>query len=340
MRFRIWTILWVFALLASAMATFYYEPVFGFLVAAYVLFLWSIIFEMTKRRGFTLVELLLFVAVSFMFYAAMFPAISRSYEGERATECRNSLSKIAKAVLVYQKRKGKLPPSTMHENNGGARRSWRVSILPYLDRIELFSRYDLSKAWDDAANKRVGKTEMPLYCCRNDDPFPSKTGKKTSYFAVTGPGTAWSTMFSENDSFSDNPSETILLIEQLEKGVAWSEPKDLTIADAVKLLTLPESSPQYVHMSCGEWKFLDKPKPRDKYRGFNVAFADGSVRYVFVPISKRLATALLTANGGEEISDAELKNLWTPELDYARIYSLGVFVLLSLLPIVKLRREC
>jgi hypothetical protein len=70
-----------------------------------------------------------------------------------------------------------------------------------------------------------------------------------------------------------------------------------------------------------------------------VAFADGSVRFLALPLSPSLATALLTADGGEIIDDRAFDRASLPQLDYGKIYSLATFVALSLLPAGRLLRR-
>jgi prepilin-type processing-associated H-X9-DG protein len=64
----------------------------------------------------------------------------------------------------------------------------------------------------------------------------------------------------------------------------------------------------------------------------NVAFADGQVRYVRMPLERDLAIALLSIEGGEKIDVAMLDRLAEPELDYMKCYVFGLFVLITLLP--------
>jgi prepilin-type processing-associated H-X9-DG protein len=67
----------------------------------------------------------------------------------------------------------------------------------------------------------------------------------------------------------------------------------------------------------------------------NAAFLDGHVRFLHLPLSRELATALLTVDGGEEIDEAVFDQ-GVAELAYAKCYAFAAFVTLALWPGVRL----
>jgi len=91
MSFRLWTIFYVFALFASAMATF--GP-WGILAAVGVLTFWAWILYGKKRRP-TLVEVLVAVVILGMLVALFLPAVQTARETSRTGICRNNLKLLA-----------------------------------------------------------------------------------------------------------------------------------------------------------------------------------------------------------------------------------------------------
>ncbi|WP_391570427.1 DUF1559 family PulG-like putative transporter [Pseudobythopirellula maris] len=262
----------------------------------------------------------------------------RSREPERVSRCRVNIRTTAGALLRYaseeshrlrQARTGAIDPSV---------HSWRTHLLPYLGHESVRSQYRLDEPWNGEANKAARSHLIPEYSCDNDDCRVNSpralSDATTSYFAVVGPRTAWGVL-SSGDTISDDPSRTILLIEQLDRGVAWSNPTDIEFGQALALLTDFQVVPSGRHFSWGKPGFFDKPPPRASPQGFNVAFADGSARFVSVPIPRDLAIAVLTANGGERISDDDFSRLYRAEIDYSKIYAFTFFVLMSLLPALR-----
>ena len=132
--------------------------------------------------------------------------------------------------------------------------------------------------------------------------------------------------------FKDGTAQTIALIEAPHMHIGWAEPRDLTMDEAVEFLSSPPESNDYGHpINAG---FFYKPS-----RGVHVAFVDGWVRLLKLPIKREHAQALLTVDGGESIDPSNIPTAENPEIDYARIYSLSVFVLLTLLPAINLRKK-
>lgn len=65
------------------------------------------------------------------------------------------LTTIGAALLAYEAEHGSFPPAALSDSSGKALLSWRVLLLPYLDEKDLYARFDLTKAWDDPANKAL-----------------------------------------------------------------------------------------------------------------------------------------------------------------------------------------
>ncbi|MCA9075219.1 MAG: DUF1559 domain-containing protein [Planctomycetaceae bacterium] len=127
---------------------------------------------MRKRQtGFTLIELMVVIAIIAILIALLLPAVQQAREAARRTQCKNNLKQIGLAIHNYLDAYRFLPPSacidpdvTVTGNNG----SWGVHgrILPYLDQNNLYRNVDLTTAWDfqDAINN----LKVPGYACPSD----------------------------------------------------------------------------------------------------------------------------------------------------------------------------
>jgi hypothetical protein len=137
---------------------------------------------------------------------------------------------IGMALQQYHGRFGCFPPAYVADRNGQPMHSWRVLILPYLECHDLYSRYDFAEPWDGPKN-RLLRTEMPdVYRC------PCYRGQKasaTNYVAVVDPTTAWpgdrALAVSE---IADGTSHTVLLVEIDDSDITWTEPRDMSLAQA------------------------------------------------------------------------------------------------------------
>jgi hypothetical protein len=306
MSFRLWTVFYVFALVAAALATF---GALGIFVGAAVLAFWAIV-----RYGLTRTQTIVAIIFVLMLLALLLPAGRRAQAVASRTECMNLLRELARGIFSYESVKGTLPPAFATSVNAKPLFSWRVSTLFFVEpHLTLWERFDFSKAWDSPTNRTFA-------------------GKKADFFAVVDPQTAWSTSVGRPLSeIKDDASKTILIIESHALNVNWAEPRDLTFDEAVELLSTPASAEDGHPVEDG---FFYKRR-----FGRCVAFADGHAEFIPGPMSRELAAALLTVDGGEDLSQLNLAAVSRPELDYAKCYGFGLFVLLAVMPVCWARRR-
>ena len=122
---------------------------------------------MPKRRGFTLVELLVVVAIIGTLVAILLPAVQAAREASRRTSCTNNLKQLGLAIHNFQAALGIFPPSFVIEpgeslatNNG----SWSIHgrLLPYVEQGNAYIQVRLDVAWDDPVNKSTGVPTMRI----------------------------------------------------------------------------------------------------------------------------------------------------------------------------------
>src|SRR5262245_36536395 len=90
------------------------------------------------------------------FLAALFLLMPRtSREAFRRVICANNLKQIGVALHSYHDKYGSLPPAYTVDASGKRLHSWRTLILPFLEGDDLYQKIDLTKPWDDPANKEA-----------------------------------------------------------------------------------------------------------------------------------------------------------------------------------------
>ena len=323
-RFRITALFYVMALLASGMATFGWG--LGLFLSGVITFVWFAVFS--SRKPPTRVEVIVIIIIATVLVALLYPATFPAMEMGRTSACRvgctHKLMHIAKALLRYKEQKGSLPPAAVLDPQGKPMHSWRVSILPSIDEQYLCDNYDFTKPWNGGKNRTLSNIAPGLYRCPSfaDDTQAKKN--ETQYFAVVGPQTVWASKESRSADFqNENASKTIMLIESHTQGIHWLEPRDLSFEKAVALLT--SNSEDGMHYS----------KKRFFYhtlKGRHVVMADGSAYLLKTDLSREVAVALLSLNSDKKVIGTVLQSYSNPQLNWSRIYSLTVFILLALLP--------
>jgi prepilin-type N-terminal cleavage/methylation domain-containing protein len=131
-----------------------------------------------NRRGFTLVELLVVVAIIATLIGLLLPAVQSARESARRASCSSNIRQLALATLSYENAKQRLPPSMLHTpgtvfaNNNG---SWSIHgrILPYIEEGVAALRVNLEVAYDQPPNSTTGvpTNRVTVFMCpseRND----------------------------------------------------------------------------------------------------------------------------------------------------------------------------
>ncbi len=87
----------------------------------------------TDRGGFTLVELMVVIAIVALLASLAAPALNRAGAAARGAQCMGRMRSLGLAVILCaQDRDGEFPRSS-HSAYGHREPSWAKSILPYLD---------------------------------------------------------------------------------------------------------------------------------------------------------------------------------------------------------------
>ena len=139
--------------------------------------------------------------------------------------------------------------------------SWRVALLPYLGRQDLYERYRFDEPWNSPNNEAVGREHVAEFRCVT----AGEDSHETSYFVVYGD----QTMFAPNRWTSlsearDGTGNTILLVESTSLHVPWTEPKDISFDQmsfrlndpAAVSISSPHPGGAFVAMGDGTIHFL------------------------------------------------------------------------------------
>jgi prepilin-type N-terminal cleavage/methylation domain-containing protein/prepilin-type processing-associated H-X9-DG protein len=264
------------------------------------------------RTAFTLVEVLVTVAIMGALVAVAVPAVQQAREAARRSQCQNNLRELGAALLGYESAHGRLPAGRDAQNRW--QHSWATAVLPQLEQDALFQRYDYTRAFDDPANEPVTKNNLAVFRC------PSAIGKwdgKTDYggnygSALTGLtpgfqyGFAWEAgtfppihvaMPGRHRSASvrlgeitDGTSQTFLVLEDAdraaEEGGLWANGHNCFAHD---------NGP--INSSISKEIFSRHPA------GANALLADGSIRFLSAPMAMSVVGALCTRAGGESAAE-------------------------------------
>src|SRR5262249_8990997 len=124
-----------------------------------------------RRPGFTLIELLVVIAIIAILIGLLVPAVQKVGESAARLSCTNNLKQLGLALHAYQTDRGHFPPGAVSQKLpkvgvtvSGARHSWVVFVLPYIEQDPLFKRYNLNVDWTKQA-PGVIDTQVPVLVC-------------------------------------------------------------------------------------------------------------------------------------------------------------------------------
>ena len=130
-----------------------------------------------RRAGFTLVELIVTIALIGLLLALLLPAVQMARESARRTQCRNNLKQIGLAALNHESTTSHLPSNGwgwawIGESNRGTNRDqpggWIFNLLGYVEQ-------DKTRRLGASADIAMCQIRQPLFAC------PSRPG------AIFGP---------------------------------------------------------------------------------------------------------------------------------------------------------
>jgi prepilin-type processing-associated H-X9-DG protein/prepilin-type N-terminal cleavage/methylation domain-containing protein len=92
---------------------------------------------MRKRVGFTLVELLVVVAIIGMLVGLLLPAVQSSREASRRANCLSNLRQIGIATHMFANAHGGRFPQTIHADTATLQhQSWVYTLAPYMEDVD------------------------------------------------------------------------------------------------------------------------------------------------------------------------------------------------------------
>ncbi len=264
-----------------------------------------------RRFGFSLVELLIVLAIIGALVALLLPAVQAAREAARRSQCQNNLRQIGVALLNYEQQRGKLPMGCNDKrisgrNPPGRQISWLAVVLPHLELATLHDQIDFSVPYDDAKNKSAAQTVLSVLMC------PSTTRwarERSGHWAGAADGSRGLAVTDYGGIYGAafvSPSANGVLL--YDRAVAINE---ITDGTSFTLLVAEDAGRDWI--MDGEWingeNIYDQFGPinsqqhneiwSDHSGGANSLRCDGSVQFLDERISPKVLQSLCTRSGSE-----------------------------------------
>jgi prepilin-type processing-associated H-X9-DG protein/prepilin-type N-terminal cleavage/methylation domain-containing protein len=137
---------------------------------------------MSRRPGFTMIEVLAVAAIIAVLIALILPAVQSSREVARRTQCYNNLLQLGIAMDSYVSTHEVLPPGVVNDKGPiqniprGYHFGWTVQILPFLEQGNLYRRFDFRRGLYEGTNISSQGVRLGVLLCPSDG-----TSGSTSY---------------------------------------------------------------------------------------------------------------------------------------------------------------
>lgn len=268
------------------------------------------------RRGFTLVELLVVVAIMAILMALLLPAVQQVRAAARRAQCINHLHQLCMGLHNYHEMHDILPPGSIVLGPGDRVLSgwgWGAMVLPNLDQFGLYSQIDFRLGTAVGSNESILRQGLAVWRCPSDpaeDAVSVSIGSYPATSVSTGNYSGVTSMFgpltgARFSQVRDGLSQTLFLGERVTQvpgpgkqafTAAWAGivskqdqyafnamPYTAALAD----FPINDCSGGTQHFSSQHWG------------GAHFALGDGSVRFFSETINGQVYEALGTSHGGE-----------------------------------------
>lgn len=294
-----------------------------------------------NRDGFTIVELLVVIAVIGILIALLLPAVQQAREAARRTSCRNNIKQIALALHSYESSFQLLPPGYVSRQllnpfadwcrTGTTRNGapWSVLILPQLDEANRYHQFKFEEDFTPDANNAGSAANhaqwvLPLskWHCTSDSHAEENN---SNYMGVQGGGMvpqciggSWGRLFYRNGVLYHNSSTRLADLTDGQSNVflvgetryqstnmGWASTSKLDFLGINYTLAAakePINSQQYNPTG---WEQVSIMFGSQHVGGCHFALGDGSVRFVSENMSIEAYQQLGIRNDGLPLGGIE-----------------------------------
>jgi prepilin-type N-terminal cleavage/methylation domain-containing protein len=130
-----------------------------------------------RNRGFTLVELLVVMAIIATLIGLLLPAVQSAREAARRCACQNNVAQLGLALHTYEFAHEAFPPGVTGDAGPirnlaeGKHVGWIIRLLPFMEENALEQRFTPEDGVYAASNTKVRETRIELLRCPSSSSY-------------------------------------------------------------------------------------------------------------------------------------------------------------------------
>jgi prepilin-type N-terminal cleavage/methylation domain-containing protein/prepilin-type processing-associated H-X9-DG protein len=137
-------------------------------------------------KGFTLVELLIVIAIIGVLVSLLLPAVNAARASARKMMCTNNLKQIGLAIHNYQSANQQLPTIELDwdrvRNNRKNEWCWRTELMPYMERQNVYDLFDFDLKYTAFLRSTARDANDPGKLLLSEFTCPSDSIGQTTYW--------------------------------------------------------------------------------------------------------------------------------------------------------------
>jgi prepilin-type processing-associated H-X9-DG protein len=195
----------------------------------------------------------------------------------RRAACISRLKGIGYGLHEYHDAFEVFPAAYVAADDGKPMHSWRLSLMPYLERYAWMSKYDWNLPWNNPGNRGLLTAADPFpFSCPTSEAV--NKNRMVPYVMIVGDEAAIQPGTFTSLADLEDPSNTIIVAEIANSDIFWAEPRDLEFDTMSFRINDPAGNCIGSHHPGGA----------------HVLMADGSVRFLSNDTDPAVVRALCT----------------------------------------------
>jgi prepilin-type N-terminal cleavage/methylation domain-containing protein/prepilin-type processing-associated H-X9-DG protein len=266
-----------------------------------------------RSPGFSLVELLVVIAVIGTLIGLLLPAVQAAREAARRISCASNLRQIGIGLHNHHQARGHFPVGGIEPVSArwprGRQLAWSAFLLPYIEQQPLHARIDFDKAYNSEENAGAAAMVVPTYIC----PSVARSSYLLDGLAICDYGGIYGEQIAYDGRLpspplrNSPPKGTMLFDQRIRiRDIHDGTSSTLIVSEdsagpAAQWINGQNVFDQSLPINSPDAPWFDNEIRSEHPGGANAVFCDGSMRFLNETMELNILAAVCTRAGREPV---------------------------------------